>query len=70
MPDWVTSVDLETSAFGTHSIRRTKVVQVYKKTGNLCADQLLLGNTKMDSTVRDLGLDLDDPLAWSEGIDL
>jgi integrase len=67
---WVTSIGLEPSAYGTHSMRRTKVAQIYKKTGNLRAVQLLLGHTKMDSTVRDLGVDLDDALAISEAIDL
>lgn len=67
---WVTSVGLEPSAYGTHSMRRTKVAQIYKKTGNLRAVQLLLGHTKMDSTVRYLGVDLDDALAISEAIDL
>ena len=52
MRDWVTSIGLEASAYGTHSMRRTKVTQIYKKTGNLRAVQLLLGHTKMDSTVR------------------
>lgn len=47
-------------------MRRTKVAQIYKKTGNLRAVQLLLGHTKMDSTVRYLGIDLDDALAISE----
>nr|WP_229583498.1 hypothetical protein [Paracoccus sp. S-4012] len=51
-------------------MRRTKVAQVYKKTGNLRAVQLLLGHTKMDSTVRYLGVDIDDALSLSEGIDL
>ena len=47
--DWVTSIGLEATAFGTHSMRRTKVTQIYKKTGNFRAVQLLLGQTKMDS---------------------
>jgi site-specific recombinase XerC len=51
-------------------MRRTKVAQIYKKTGNLRAVQLLLGYTKMDSTVRYLGVDLDDALTISESIDL
>jgi site-specific recombinase XerC len=51
-------------------MRRTKVAQIYKKTGNLRAVQLLLGHMKMDSTVRYLGVDLDDALSLSEGIDL
>ncbi len=51
-------------------MRRTKVAQIYKKMGNLPAVQLLLGHTKMDSTVRYLGVDLDDALALSETVDL
>ena len=70
MRDWVLSIGLEPSAYGTHSMRRTKVAQTYKKTGNLRAVQLLLWHTKMDSTVRYLGVDLDDALSLSEGIDL
>ena len=68
--EWVVSVGLEPSAYGTHSMRRTKVAQIYKKTGNLGAVQLLLGHTKMDSTVRYLGVDIEDALTLSEGIDL
>jgi integrase len=67
---WVTSLGLEPSAYGTHSMRRTKVAQIYKKTGNLRSVQLLLGHTKMDSTVRYLGVDIEDALSLSEGIDL
>jgi len=66
--DWVTSIGLEATAYGTHSMRRTKVTQIYKKTGNLRAVQLLLGHTKMDSTVRYLGVELEDALAISEAI--
>lgn len=51
-------------------MRRTKVAQIYKKAGSLRAVQLLLGHPKMDSTVRYLGVDLDDALSPSEGIDL
>jgi site-specific recombinase XerC len=51
-------------------MRRTKVAQIYNKTGNLHAVQLLLGHTKMDSTVRYLGVDIEDALTLSEGIDL
>ena len=68
--EWVMSISLEPSAYSTHSMRRTKVAQIYKKTGNLRAVQLLLGYTKMDSTVRYLGVDLDDALTFSDGIDL
>jgi len=70
MREWVTSVGLEPSAYGTQSMRRTKVAEIYKKTGNLRAVQLLLGHTKMDSTVKYLGVDLDDALSLSEGVDL
>ncbi len=66
----VDSIGLEPSAFGTHSLRRTKVAQIYKKTGNLRAVQLLLGHTKMDSTVRYLGVDLEDALSISEGVEV
>lgn len=68
--EWILSIGLEPSGYGTHSMRRTKVAQLYKKTGNLRAVQLLLGHTKMDSTVRYLGVDLDDALTLSEGVDL
>lgn len=67
---WVASIGLEPSAYGTHSMRRTKVAQIYKKTGNLRAVQLLLGHTKMDSTVRYLGVELDDALEISEGVEM
>ena len=67
---WVQSIGLEPSAYGTHSMRRTKVSQIYKKTGNLRAVQLLLGHTKMDSTVRYLGVELEDALAISEAVEI
>jgi site-specific recombinase XerC len=67
---WVTSIGLEPSAYGTHSMRRTKAAQIYKKTGNLRAVQLLLGHTKMDSTVRYLGIELEDALEISEGVEM
>ena len=68
--DWVASIGLEPSAFGTHSLRRTKMAQIYKKTGNLRAVHLLLGHTKMDSTVRYLGVDVEDALAISESVEI
>lgn len=64
--DWVTSIGLKASAYGTHSMRRIKVTQIHKKTGNLRAVQLLLGHTKMDSTVRYLGVEFEDALAIAE----
>ena len=68
--EWVTSTGLEASAYGTHSMRRTKVTQICKKTGNLRVVQLLRSHTKMDSTVRQLGDELEDALAIAEAIEL
>jgi len=65
---WVVLVGLEPAAYGTHSLRRTKVAMLYRKTGNLRACQLLLGHTKLESTVRYLGVELDDALALSEAL--
>ncbi|MBU4530742.1 MAG: tyrosine-type recombinase/integrase [Hoeflea sp.] len=70
LKNWVCSIGLEPSAYGTHSMRRTKVAQIHKKTGNLRAVQLLLGHTKMDSTVRYLGVDLEDALTISEAVEI
>ena len=67
---WVASAGLDSSAYGTHSLRRTKAAQIYKKTGNLRAVQLLFGHTKLESTVRYLGIEVDDALAISEQVDL
>lgn len=63
---WVGLIGLDPSAYGTHSLRRTKASLIYKKTGNLRAVQLLLGHTKIESTVRYLGVEVDDALAISE----
>jgi site-specific recombinase XerC len=70
LKEWVRSIGLEPSAYGTHSMRRTKVAQTYRKTGNLRAVQLLLGHTKMDRTVRYLGVDLEDALSISESVEI
>jgi site-specific recombinase XerC len=67
---WVERAGLDSSAYGTHSMRRTKAAQIYKKTGNLRAVQLLLGHTKLESTVRYLGVEVDDALAISEQVEL
>ncbi len=67
---WVRSAGLEDSAYGTHSMRRTKAAQIYKKTGNLRAVQLLLGHTKLESTVRYLGIEVDNGLSISEQVEL
>jgi integrase len=59
-------IDLEPSRYGTHSLRRTKATLIYKRTKNLRAVQLLLGHTKLESTVRYLGVEVDDALEMSE----
>ena len=63
---WVKAAGLDTSAFGTHSMRRTKATLIYKRTKNLRAVQLLLGHSKLESTVRYLGIEVDDALEISE----
>ena len=67
---WVALIGLEPAAYGSHSLRRTKVSLLYRKTGNLRACQLLLGHTKLESTVRYLGVELDDALELSEGLEI
>ena len=67
---WVESVGLDSHKYGTHSLRRTKAALIYKKTGNLRAVQLLLGHTKLESTVRYLGIEVDDALQISERVEL
>jgi integrase len=68
--EWVASIGLDPHFFGTHSLRRTKATLIYRRTGNLRAVQLLLGHTKIESTVRYLGVDVDDALALSEQVDI
>jgi len=68
--EWVSLAGLDSSLFGTHSIRRTKATLIYRKTGNLRAVQLLLGHTKVESTVRYLGIEVDDALAIAEQVDV
>lgn len=67
---WIASVGLDPSLFGTHSLRRTKATLIYRRTGNLRAVQLLLGHTKVESTVRYLGVEVDDALAIAEKVDI
>ena len=66
---WVESIGLDSAEYGTHTMRRTKASLIYKKTKNIRAVQLLLGHTKLESTVRYLGIDVDDALELSEQID-
>ena len=67
---WVSSIGLDPRLFGTHSLRRTKATLIYRRTGNLRAVQLLLGYTKIESTVRYLGIEVDDALAIAEQVDV
>ena len=63
---WVCSIGLDPALYGTHSMRRTKAALIYKRTKNIRAIQLLLGHTKLESTVRYLGIDVDDALELAE----
>jgi len=63
---WVMQIGLDPAHYGTHSMRRTKVSLIYKRTKNLRAIQLLLGHTKIESTVRYLGIEVDDALEMAE----
>jgi integrase len=67
---WIAGVGLDASLFGTHSLRRTKATLIYRRTGNLRAVQLLLGHTKVESTVRYLGIEVEDALAIAEQVDV
>ncbi len=70
LSEWIASIGLDPSLYGTHSLRRTKATLIYKRTGNLRAVQLLLGHTKIESTVRYLGIEVDDALAIAEQVDV
>jgi integrase len=64
--DWVTEIGLDPTSYGTHTMRRTKASLIYRRTKNLRAVQLLLGHTKLESTVRYLGIEVDDALEMAE----
>jgi integrase len=66
LSEWIGSIGLDPHLFGTHSLRRTKATLIYRRTGNLRAVQLLLGHTKIESTVRYLGIEVDDALSIAE----
>ena len=70
LSEWLTSVGLNPHLYGTHSLRRTKATLIYRRTGNLRAVQLLLGHTKIESTVRYLGIEVDDAIAIAEQVDI
>lgn len=67
---WVAAIGLDPTPYGTHSMRRTKATLLYRRTKNLRAIQLLLGHSKLDSTVRYLGIEMDDALEMSEQMDI
>ena len=67
---WITSIGLDPSVYATHSMRRSKATLIYKKTKNLRAVQLLLGHTNMSSTVRYLGVEVEDALEIAESIEI
>lgn len=64
--EWVTAIGLRPEEYGTHSLRRTKAAMIYKATGNLRAIQILLGHSKIENTVRYLGVDVEDALLLAE----
>ena len=66
----VEEIGLDTTAYGTHSMHRTKAAMIYKKTKNLRAVQILLGHNKLESTVRYLGIEVDDALDIAEQLDV
>jgi integrase len=68
--EWIASIGLDPKLFGTHSLGRTKATLIYRRTGNLRAVQLLPGHTKIESTVRYLGIEVDDALAIAEQVDV
>lgn len=68
--EWVTGIGLRCEDYGTRSLRRTKASIIYKQTGNLRAVQILLDHTKIESTVRYLGVDIEDALALAEGTEI
>lgn len=68
--EWVAGIGLDPAKFGMHSLRRTKAVLIYRRTGNPRAVQLLLGHTKIESTVRYLGIEVDDAIEIAEKFDI
>jgi integrase len=68
--EWVSGVGLRREEYGTHSLRRTKASIIYKATGNLRAVQILLGHTKIENTVRYLGVDVEDALMHAESTEI
>ena len=68
--EWVSGIGLRREDYGTHSLRRTKAALIYKQTGNLRAVQILLGHTKIETTVRYLGVEVEDALSLAEATEV
>jgi site-specific recombinase XerC len=68
--NWFVGIGLDPHLYGTHSLRRIKATLIYRRTGNLRAVQLLFGHSKIESTVRYLGIEAGDALAIAEQIDI
>lgn len=68
--EWVSAAGLRPEEYGTHSLRRTKASMIYKATDNLRAVQILLGHTKIENTVRYLGVDIEDALVLAENTEI
>ncbi len=66
LDSWLKQIGLDCALYGTHSLRRTKATLIHKRTGNLRAVQILLGRTKIESTVRYLGVEVNDALEIAE----
>jgi integrase len=66
LDSWIEEIGLDPTAYGTHTMRRTKASLIYRRTKNIRAVQLLLGHTKLESTVRYLGIEVEDALELSE----
>ncbi len=66
----MTAIGLRPQDYGTHSLRRTKASLIYKQTGNLRAVQILLGHAKIETTVRYLGVDVEDALMLAERVEI
>ena len=70
LSEWLVGIGLDPHVYGTHSLRRTKATLIYRRIGNLRAVQLLLGHRKIESTVRYLGIDIDNALSISERVEI
>ena len=70
LDEWATAIGLRKSEYGTHPLQRTKAAMIYRATGNIRAIQILLGHTKIENTVRYLGIDVEDALLLAERMEI